>query len=143
VIKIPSAKIVTSEDETTVLASDFAALIKPGDKIVLNGQLGSGKTFFIKKVLLTLGIINVNSPTFAIVNEYTGKNKIYHFDFFRLQNIKELMDIGWQDYMNDDSAISFIEWGSILPAALPKARFEISIDVNENLKREFKIQKYE
>ena len=142
-IKIPSAKIVTSEDETTVLASDFAALIKPGDKIVLNGQLGSGKTFFIKKVLLTLGIINVNSPTFAIVNEYTGKNKIYHFDFFRLQNIKELMDIGWQDYMNDDSAISFIEWGSILPAALPKARFEISIDVNENLKREFKIQKYE
>jgi len=143
VIKIPSAKIVTSEDETTVLASDFAALIKPGDKIVLNGQLGSGKTFFIKKVLLTLGIINVNSPTFAIVNEYAGKNKIYHFDFFRLQNIKELMDIGWQDYMNDDSAISFIEWGSILPAALPKARFEISIDVNENLKREFKIQKYE
>ena len=142
-IKIPSAKIVTSEDETTVLASDFAALIKPGDKIVLNGQLGSGKTFFIKKVLLTLGIINVNSPTFAIVNEYTGKNKIYHFDFFRLQNIKELMDIGWQDYMNDDSAISFIEWGSILPAALPKVRFEISIDVNENLKREFKIQKYE
>ena len=142
-IKIPSAKIVTSEDETTVIASDFAALIKPGDKIVLNGQLGSGKTFFIKKVLLTLGIINVNSPTFAIVNEYTGKNKIYHFDFFRLQNIKELMDIGWQDYMNDDSAISFIEWGSILPAALPKARFEISIDVNENLKREFKIQKYE
>ena len=142
-IKIPSAKIVTSEDETTVLASDFAALIKPGDKIVLNGQLGSGKTFFIKKVLLTLGINNVNSPTFAIVNEYTGKNKIYHFDFFRLQNIKELMDIGWQDYMNDDSAISFIEWGSILPAALPKARFEISIDVNENLKREFKIQKYE
>jgi len=143
VIKIPSAKIVTSEDETTVLASDFAALIKPGDKIVLNGQLGSGKTFFIKKVLLTLGIINVNSPTFAIVNEYTGKNKIYHFDFFRLQNIKELMDIGWQDYMNDDSAISFIEWGSILPAALPKARFEISIDVNENLKREFRFQKYE
>ena len=142
-IKIPSAKIVTSEDETTVLASDFAALIKPGDKIVLNGQLGSGKTFFIKKVLLTLGIINVNSPTFAIVNEYTGKNKIYHFDFFRLQNIKELMDIGWQDYMNDDSAISFIEWGSILPAALPKARFEISIDVNENLKREFRFQKYE
>ena len=142
-IKIPSQKIVTSEDETSALASDFAELIKPNDKIILNGQLGSGKTFFIKKVLLTLGIINVNSPTFAIVNEYTGKNKIYHFDFFRLQNIKELMDIGWQDYMNDDSAISFIEWGSILPAALPKARFEISIDVNENLKREFKIQKYE
>jgi len=143
VIKIPSAKIVTSEDETSALASDFAELIKPNDKIVLNGQLGSGKTFFIKKVLLTLGIINVNSPTFAIVNEYTGKNKIYHFDFFRLQNIKELMDIGWQDYMNDETAISFIEWGNLFFAALPKSRFEISIDVNENLKREFRFQKYE
>ena len=142
-IKIPSAKIVTSEDETSALASDFAELIKPNDKIVLNGQLGSGKTFFIKKVLLTLGIINVNSPTFAIVNEYTGKNKIYHFDFFRLQNIKELMDIGWQDYMNDETAISFIEWGNLLPAALPKTRYEISIEVNENLKREFSFQKYE
>ena len=142
-IKIPSAKIVTSEDETSALASEFAELIKPNDKIVLNGQLGSGKTFFIKKVLLTLGIINVNSPTFAIVNEYTGKNKIYHFDFFRLQNIKELMDIGWQDYMNDETAISFIEWGNLLPAALPKNRFEIFIEVNEDLKREFRFQKYE
>ena len=142
-IKIPSAKIVTSEDETSALASDFAELIKPNDKIILNGQLGSGKTFFIKKVLLTLEIINVNSPTFAIINEYTGKNKIYHFDFFRLQNIKELMDIGWQDYMNDETAISFIEWGNLLPAALPKNRFEIFIEVNENLKREFRFQKYE
>ena len=142
-IKIPSQKIVTSEDETSALASDFAELIKPNDKIILNGQLGSGKTFFIKKVLLTLEIINVNSPTFAIVNEYTGKNKIYHFDFFRLQNIKELMDIGWQDYMNDETAISFIEWGNLLPAALPKNRFEIFIEVNEDLKREFRFQKYE
>ena len=142
-LKIPSTKIVTSEDETSVLASEFAPLIKPDDKIVLNGQLGSGKTFFIKKALLSFGINNVISPTFAIVNEYNGRNKIYHFDFFRLKNIKELLDIGWQDYMNDDSAISFIEWGNLLPAALPATRLEISIEVNENLNREFSFQKYE
>lgn len=142
-IKIPSTKIVISEEETSALASDFAAVIKLNDKIVLNGQLGSGKTFFIKKALLAMGIKNVNSPSFAIVNEYTGRNKIYHFDFFRLKDIKELIDIGWQDYMNDEDAISFIEWGNILPAALPKTRYEISIEVNENMTREFSFQKYE
>jgi tRNA threonylcarbamoyladenosine biosynthesis protein TsaE len=140
---IPLKKIVKSEDETSRLAKEFVQLIEPNDKIVLEGQLGTGKTFFIKNALQVLGIKNVNSPTFAIVNEYTGKYRIYHFDFFRVKSAAELIDIGWLDYMNDERAISFIEWGNLLPEVLPASRYEISIEMNEDFSREISIKRYE
>lgn len=126
-----------SEKETAKLASEFADGISPGDVIVLNGQLGAGKTFFIKQTLLKLGVDTVSSPSFAIINEYKGKIKYYHADFFRLKNIEELYDIGWQDYLNEDEAVVFIEWGNLLPAALPKKSLEIDIFLNEDFSRKF------
>ena len=136
-MEIPYSKTVESEEETTELASQFANVIHPGDVVVLNGQLGAGKTFFIKHVLLKLGIDAVNSPSFAIINEYKEKIKYYHADFYRLKNIDELYDIGWQDYLNEDEAVLFIEWGNLLPAALPRKRLEIEIILNEDFSREF------
>lgn len=136
-MEFPFSKTVKSEKETAKLAAEFADEISPGDVIVLNGQLGAGKTFFIKQALLKLGIDTVNSPSFAIINEYKGKIKYYHADFFRLKNIEELYDIGWQDYLNDDEAVLFIEWGNLLPAALPNKKLEIDILLNENISREF------
>jgi len=140
-LKLPYSSTVKSEKETAKLASEFADGISPGDVIVLNGQLGAGKTFFIKQALLKLGVNTVSSPSFAIINEYKGKIKYYHADFFRLKNIEELYDIGWQDYLNEDEAVVFIEWGNLLPAALPKKRLEIDIYLNEDFSRElnFKI----
>lgn len=136
-MELPYSTTVKSEKETAKLASEFADGISPGDVIVLNGQLGAGKTFFIKQTLLKLGVDAVSSPSFAIINEYKGKIKYYHADFFRLKNIEELYDIGWQDYLNEDEAIVFIEWGNLLPAALPKKRLEIDIFLNEDFSREF------
>ena len=102
--------------------------ITVGEKVILNGKLGAGKTFFIKSALNSLGIGNVSSPSFAIVNEYTGKSRFFHFDFYRLQNFSELLDIGWHDYLNDEDSVLFVEWGNLIPEALQSKRIEILIN---------------
>jgi len=132
-----------SEDETKKIASDFASLLNGGEVIVLNGNLGSGKTFFIKHALKKLGMNNVNSPTFAIVNEYQGKLKAYHFDFYRISFPSELFEIGFNDYLNDTDSIIFIEWGNFFPEILPPKRIEINITIKEDFNREFYFQKYD
>lgn len=134
---IPFLHKVTSEKETEKLASDFSSVIKTGDVIVLNGNLGSGKTFFIKSVLNSLNVRGVSSPTFALVNEYYSDVKFYHFDFYRIEMIFELYDIGFDEYMKDEEAIKFIEWGNLFPSILPHKRIEIDIVQVDDFKREF------
>jgi tRNA threonylcarbamoyladenosine biosynthesis protein TsaE len=142
-VKFPSTKNVQDENGTRYLAKEFAGVVRQGQVIVLNGNLGSGKTYFIKNVLHCFSINNVNSPSFAIVNEYNGTIRAYHFDFFRLKNIAELHDIGWQDYLNDNKAVTFIEWGDQLKNALPEKRIEILITVTNDTKRQFDFNKYD
>ena len=142
-MNFPFSITVNDEKGTEDLAGNFAKEIKNGQVIVLNGNLGSGKTFFIKKVLQLLGVNYVSSPSFAIVNEYEGNIKAYHFDFFRLNKIEELYDIGWQDYLNDVDAVIFIEWGDQLPNVLPGKRMEILITIINESKRKFDFIKYE
>lgn len=142
-MNIPSSTLSNSEDETALIAHDFSHYVQTGRIVVLNGDLGSGKTFFIKKVLENFKIRNVNSPSFAIVNEYNGTIKAYHFDFFRLNKIQELYDIGWNDYLNDDDAVMFVEWGNLLFEALPDRRIEINISILGERKRKFEFAKYE
>lgn len=141
-INFPSTIKTKSEAESALLASDFILSCNKGDRVVLNGDLGAGKTFFIKAALLSIGIKNVNSPSFAIVNEYQNNFHIYHFDFYRLKNSSELFDIGWQDYLNDDESILFIEWGKRLPAVLPPERIEINIAILNGTEREFRFEKF-
>lgn len=141
-IGFPSTIKTTSEADTASLASDFMSSRKKGDRIVLNGDLGAGKTFFIKAALTSIGITNVNSPSFAIVNEYHNKYHICHFDFYRLKNTAELFDIGWQDYVNDDDSIIFIEWGNRLLSVLPAERIEINIMILNGTEREFRFEKF-
>ncbi len=135
--------LVNSEGETTSLAERFSAALEGSEVIVLNGNLGAGKTFFIKKILNNFEIENTTSPSFAIVNEYLGKFKIYHFDFYRIEKINELYDIGFNDYLNDSEAITFIEWGNLFPQILPTKRIEIEIEIIDDTKREFKINYHE
>ena len=138
-----SKQKVFSEDDTIALAYKFSNELKPGDVVILNGNLGAGKTFFIRQALKNLGIDNVSSPTFAIVNEYKGKFKIYHFDFYRLNDSAELFDIGFNDYLNDGDSVTFIEWGSLIPGVLPRKRLEINIIIEGDFSREFVFKKYE
>jgi tRNA threonylcarbamoyladenosine biosynthesis protein TsaE len=133
---------VHSEEETRKLANEFASHLTEGDIIVLNGNLGAGKTFFIREACRCLNVNNVNSPTFALINEYKGKNKIYHFDFYRINKIEELYDIGFEDYFDDENAIIFIEWGNLFPEILPARRIEINIKTGKENFRTFEIRNY-
>lgn len=144
-MKLPFTAKVIHEDETTAIANRFAGIILQGDVIVLNGNLGAGKTFFIKKVLKNFGIENANSPTFAIVNEYEGRLKFYHFDFYRINRSAELFDIGINDYLTDSDAVTFIEWGNLMPEVLPHKRIEVNIEMNDpgTSERIFNFVKYD
>ena len=133
----PSIHKVFSEDDTEKLALEFSYLLKPGQVIILNGNLGTGKTFFIRSVLKAFNVNGVSSPTFSLVNEYTGKMKFYHFDFYRIEIVKELYDIGFDEYMNDDESIKFVEWGNLFPMVLPHKRIEIEIKLQNDIGREF------
>lgn len=141
-VHYPSKIKSSSESESASIAADFMLFCKKGDRVVLNGNLGAGKTFFIKAALSSIGIKNVISPSFAIVNEYQNNFHFYHFDFYRLKNSSELFDIGWQDYLNDDESIIFIEWGKRFPSVLPGERIEINIDIMNESEREFSFEKF-
>jgi len=140
-VELPFKAILNSETDTKKIATDFSKIVKKGDVICLYGDLGSGKTFFVKSVCENFEINEVNSPTFAIVNEYFGKLKVYHFDFYRLKNSDELMDIGFYEYLNDKDAVLFIEWSEKFPEILPRNRIEIYLKFIDESKREIKIIK--
>ncbi len=139
----PYSRKSKSEFDTGKIAVEFSKLIKVGMIISINGNLGAGKTFFIKRVLKQFGILNSNSPTFSIVNEYVGDKNFYHFDFYRINNEIELLDIGIEDYFNDDNAILFIEWGNLFPNILPQKRIEININILDDNLRLFNFLEYE
>lgn len=142
-MEFPFEKICRTEIETAELAETFADKLKDGDIIVLNGNLGTGKTFFIKKALKHFRILNATSPSFAIVNEYYGSHKVFHFDFYRLKKQSELDDIGFQEYINDLESIIFIEWGEMFPEILPKNYIEIKIENMGGTIRKFEIKNHE
>ncbi len=141
-MRFPSKRKSLSVADTSTIAVEFSKVLEKYNRIVLLGELGAGKTYFIKEVLKQFEIYDVNSPTFAIVNQYEGKIKAYHFDFYRLKNFEELLEIGWLDYLNDDDSVMFIEWGDLVPQAVPEKRIEIKINVLEDLSREFEFVKY-
>lgn len=120
--------ISKNTDETKELAYIFAKNLNIGDVIVLNGELGTGKTVFMSGIAKYFEIENlVSSPTFTIVNRYlTNKNiNISHFDVYRINNIDEFLeDIGTDSFTND---ISIIEWGNIIKEILPKNTIYIDI----------------
>jgi tRNA threonylcarbamoyladenosine biosynthesis protein TsaE len=109
-------EIVTqSEDETINAGFEFAKNLTPGDVVGLSGDLGAGKTRFIKGICSYFQVKEpVNSPTFIIVNEYKGQfnnetMKIFHFDLYRLNNPDELINLGLDNYFTNES-ICLIEW---------------------------------
>lgn len=140
-MEFPFSTLVSSEQETEKVAADFSNNLRGGEVVVLNGELGSGKTFFVKNILLNFNITWGSSPSFAIVNEYKNTFRFYHVDFYRLKSVNELMDIGFYDYLNDEHAIIFIEWGNLFPKVLPAKRIEITLNINGDF-REIAIENY-
>lgn len=120
-----------SEDDTLNFGFEFAKYFKVGDVITLNGELGSGKTVFVKGVGKFFNIKEeISSPTFTIVNEYNADNlNIYHFDVYRLSDVDEFLETIGTDYFS--SGVSLIEWGNIIDEALP--RNTIHVDFVKNV----------
>lgn len=112
-----------------------------GKKVILfYGEMGSGKTTFIKAICKALGVKeNTSSPTFSIVNEYlSDTNKvIYHFDFYRLKNEQEAYDMGCEEYFYSGN-YCFIEWPEKIPSLIPEQTVSVSIEVLGNEKRVFR-----
>ncbi len=139
-MEFPLKIIAADENETIELANKFSEVLKQGDVVSLVGDLGTGKTFFVKNVVRVLGNSDASSPTFAIVNVYENKFRINHVDFYRIKKIEELYDIGFVDYLNDEEAITFIEWADLFSQILPERRYEIRIKYIDESKREFIIE---
>lgn len=107
------------------------------------GEMGAGKTTLIKHLCEYLGTTEpVTSPTFSIVNEYIGSNgqKIYHFDFYRLKNQTEALDMGYEEYFYS-GAFCFIEWPEKIPDLLPEHYISIKINPLDNNLRQIIIEK--
>lgn len=129
-------------DDTIFIAKAFAKFLKCSDIIVLNGELGSGKTVFMSGIANYFNIENqISSPTFTIVNEYTLDNfdKIFHFDVYRIEDSNDFLDSIGTEYFSN--GICIIEWGNIIKDILPKNTIfiDISKDENDYNKRYFKI----
>jgi tRNA threonylcarbamoyladenosine biosynthesis protein TsaE len=103
--------ISNSEEETKICAQRLAAQLKAGDIVFLKGDLGAGKTTFVKGLAQAFKVSSkkVNSPTFVLMNHYKGKLPIYHFDLYRLGNPKEVETLDFDDYFYGEG-ISLIEW---------------------------------
>ena len=99
-----------SERETEAAGAEFAAALPDSTVVAMYGDLGSGKTAFVRGMARGMGIdCRVSSPTFTIVNEYHGPRELIHFDMYRLQSGDELFDIGWEDYISRGSVCA-VEW---------------------------------
>ena len=118
--------------------SDLNLDIEKGKIVGLLGPNGSGKTTFIKALCKALGVEDeVNSPTFAIVNEYRSESTaelIYHFDFYRIKKVEEVYDLGYEDYFYS-GALCFIEWPELIEELLPEDTKKISIEENNDGER--------
>ena len=106
--------------ETEELGAQLAARLRPGDVVAYTGDLGAGKTAFVRGMAQGLGISQrVTSPTFTIVNEYQGRIPLFHFDMYRLPDADALFDIGWEDYL-DRGGVCAVEWSENVAEALPE-----------------------
>ena len=112
--------ISASADETIALGHAIAATLRRGDVLALCGDLGAGKTHFVKGLAAGLGAsASVTSPTFTLIHEYSdGRLPLYHFDFYRLEDDDEALKIGLDEYLDGDGAC-VLEWADKFPALLP------------------------
>lgn len=115
-------------------AREFIDNMGNGHIFAFYGKMGAGKTTFIKSICEEMGVEDtINSPTFAIVNEYEDgeMNTIYHFDFYRIKSLAEVYNMGYEEYLYSD-AICFMEWPELVEELLPADCIRVDIEENED-----------
>ena len=132
--------ITHSEAETEALGESFASKIADGTVIAMYGDLGAGKTAFVRGLARGMGLsCRVSSPTFTIVNEYEGERELIHFDMYRLSGADELFDIGWEDYLNR-GAVCAVEWSENVRDAFAGDEITVRIDKLGDTRRRITIE---
>lgn len=134
----------TSEEETFRLGIEFSKRLVSGDVVAFYGELGAGKTEFIKGICDGLDVREiVSSPTYNIVNEYSGEDRggrvvrLVHIDLYRVENVAELVELGMEEKFGDVDSIKLIEWAELASAMLPSERYDIKLTAldDENARR--------
>lgn len=124
---------ISNLDNIRESAREFINIIGSHKVFAFYGKMGAGKTTFIKAICEELGVDDViTSPTFAIINEYSGKDEtIYHFDFYRIKKLEEVYDMGYEDYFYS-GALCFIEWPELIEEVLPEDAVKVQITEKED-----------
>ncbi len=129
-----------SEAETEELGSRLAAALPGGSVVAMYGDLGAGKTAFVRGMARGMGLsCRVSSPTFTIVNEYLGPRELIHFDMYRLSGADELFDIGWEDYLGR-GAVCAVEWSENVRDAFFGDEITVSIEKLGGTRRKITIE---
>ena len=134
--------LLNNLSEIDILANRFVENMNHRKVFAFYGEMGAGKTTFIKAVCKILGVTEkITSPTFAIINEYkkSDSEAIFHFDFYRIKNIEEAYDFGYEDYFYSEQ-LCFIEWPELVEPLLPENVVRVQITVQDNDQRLISIE---
>jgi tRNA threonylcarbamoyladenosine biosynthesis protein TsaE len=138
-------RLISDLTELANFAEEIIVNIKNTTVVLFEGEMGTGKTTFIKLICEKMGVEDsMSSPTFSIVNEYLDEygETIYHFDLYRLTSLKEAIDIGIEEYLFSGN-VCLIEWPQIIVGELPDQYLKISINLVEGNKREIIVSSHE
>ena len=129
-----------NERETEELGCRLAGTLPGGTVVAMYGDLGAGKTAFVRGMARGMGLdCRVSSPTFTIVNEYLGPRELIHFDMYRLSGAEELFDIGWEDYLSR-GAVCAVEWSEKVRDALFGDEITVAIEKLGDTRRKITIE---
>ena len=134
---------IESEEELSKVARLLLDALGDRTVVALRGEMGAGKTTFVKALCEAMGVTDtVNSPTFAIVNEYDTPSgrPIYHFDFYRIKRLAEVYDMGYEDYFYG-RGLCFIEWPELIEELLPEDTVRVNIEEQADGSRIVKIER--
>lgn len=128
-------------EETIAIGKAFSSELKVGDVVCLNGELGAGKTHFVKGIAEGVGLDQneVHSPTYTLIHEYVGELPIYHFDCYRMASPQEALEIGVEEYFYGDG-VCVIEWPERIESLIPPGAIWVDIEAPDKKTRKFVIR---
>ncbi len=137
----PFSLRTNSADETIEVGQEMGRLLRKGDIVALYGELGSGKTTLVKGLAKGLGVVDdrtITSPTFVIINLYKGRLPVYHIDLYRLKNIDNIYEIGYEEYFYGDG-VTVIEWAEKAEPLIAKKSIRVRLKTIDPTTREINI----
>lgn len=121
------AATTKSAEDTRELGATIAGLARPGDVIILSGDLGAGKTTFAQGFGRALGITEpITSPTFTLMRDYAGPLRLLHLDIYRLDRVNEVLDLGLHELL-EEGAVALVEWGDVVAPALASTYLDLAL----------------